>query len=177
MFFHDLIQSSWSEGEGVMNRCCWRVTYLHFSYLYSSYPSFRLHEGFLQAQFCKNQLLNPKLLQNFSENMRFFLQIPIHVTSRVIHLHQQLPVIWELDAPGLQQDDSQLFAENCILKGGELFVGENFGAMLEVISLLNGWAVVGFPEKTIPGKMGNAKWDLVGFSFEFHELPNMIFNR
>ena len=40
-------------------------------------------------------------------------------------------------------------------------------------------SVVGFPGKnnTVPGKMGNVKWDLVGFSLEFHELPNMIFNR
>ena len=38
-------------------------------------------------------------------------------------------------------------------------------------------SVVGFPEKTIPGKMGDVKWDLVVFSLEFHELPNMILNR
>lgn len=35
----------------------------------------------------------------------------------------------------------------------------------------------GFQKKTIPVKTGNVKWDLVGFSLEFHELPNMIFNR
>lgn len=68
-----------------------KVTYLHFSYLYSSYPSFRLHEGFLQAQCCKNQVLNPKILSEFLRNHVFFFANSFHVTSRVIHLRQQLP--------------------------------------------------------------------------------------
>ena len=156
-----------------MNRWCEQL----LTYILVIYKVLIRYSGFMKAFFRLNVVgINSwilKLLQKFSKIMWIFLlQIPIHVTSRVIHLRQQLPgstirtllhgkinpkdwqllclgdggfllfsrvvsgdygkpwlpVIWWLDAPGLQQDDSQLFAENCILKGGELFVGENIGS-------------------------------------------------
>lgn len=121
MFFHDLIQSSWSEGEGVMNRCCWRVPYLHFSYLYGSYPSFRLNVVGINSWILK--------FQNFSEIMWIFFKskfLSMWLPEPSIFINN-FPGFWELDAAGLQQDDSQLFAENCILKGGSFSWGKPLG--------------------------------------------------
>ena len=139
------------------------------------------HSGFMKAQFCRiESTLESQNSFRISPNHGWILEFfgKFHIPGR---WRPELPIfktfLWKKKtsktskpgwlsecATGLQQDDSQLFTENCILKGGANFYFPWRGNC-RIFLLLEGCG------KTVPGNGIDERGSSWETSVEIHKLP------